>query len=121
MRLFDGTGGGKWVSEYSAGRVRNLTEGGESPAIAQKRVFGVGYVEAESQVGSLRTTRRVFAPFGDVLCFVVVYTLEKLGSASLGPEGSAGRVSPTRPHRTSLTVYPAPRVRPYGWPTHTGT
>jgi len=48
VRLFDGTRGGKWVSEYSAGRVRNLTEGGEAPATAQRRVFGVGYVEAES-------------------------------------------------------------------------
>jgi len=110
VRLFDGTRGGKWVSEYSASRVHNLTEGGESPTIAQRRVFGVGYVEAESQVGSLRTTRRVFAPFGDVPGLVVVHTLENRGTAPIGVEVSEVWDAAMHPITLSLTYSSAPGV-----------
>lgn len=110
MRLFDGTRGGKWVSEYGVGQVKNLSDGLDAPAVAESRTFGVGYFETASQVGSLRTTRRVFAPFGDVAGLVVVHTLENRGDAPIGVEVGELWDAAMYPLTLSLTYATAPGV-----------
>jgi hypothetical protein len=82
VRLFDGTRGPKWVSEFSAGRV--TVDGAPLAEGVQPRLtFGVGYVEwavqdADTGVAARRT---VYAPYGDTPMLVVEHEIANDGAA----------------------------------------
>lgn len=62
IRVFDPTRGPKWVSEYSAARLR--VDGNEAAPAARRLVFGMGYVETATELAGVAATRTVYAPWG---------------------------------------------------------